>query len=375
MIRTASLWIVFVVALLVQPLSAADFPAPRLAPELVSAVDRVVRAKMEEQQVVGLALGVIREGRIAYLNGYGSADRENAVPVSSETLFRWASCSKPLTAIAALQLVESGKLDLDADVRGYVPEFPDKDVTITSRHLLCHQSGIVHYRNGRVIRTRRSYDVPNPFENVILALDTFQESPLLHPPSEQWSYTTHGYILMSAVVERAGEHKFADQVHERIIRPLGMTTLQPDYQWLPIAHRAVGYRLRDDVVERSTDTDVSWKLGGGGYLSNIEDFARFAEALINRRLVTAESEAALWEPQKLANGKTTEYGLGFRVDVEDDGRLKVSHGGSQEKVKTRMVLYPREKHGVVVMTNSEWVTPTDYTTAIYTALGRRQPVE
>ncbi|NLE36868.1 MAG: beta-lactamase family protein, partial [Pirellulaceae bacterium] len=242
-----------------------------LSPTHARAVDDAIRAEMERQQAVGAAVGVVRDGRVVYLKGYGHADREAGVPVTEQTLFRWASISKTLTAVAAMQLVERGLLDLDADVRSHVPEFPDKGVVITPRQLLCHQGGIVHYSNGRVIRTEREYDTPHPFEDVVTALDTFKESPLVAKPGERASYTTHGYILLSAVVERAGSETFADQVRRRIVEPLGLTTLRPDYQWESIDHRAVGYRTRRGRVVRSTDTDVSWKLGGGGYLSNIGD--------------------------------------------------------------------------------------------------------
>jgi serine beta-lactamase-like protein LACTB len=291
-----------------QPVAAQ---APALSAQEAAAVDAAVLGEMGAQKAVGVAVGVVRNGAVVYLKGYGYADRESFSPVSSKTLFRWASVSKPVTAVAAMQLVERGALDLDADVRKYVPEFPAKGATITVRHLFCHQGGVVHYVNGKVVRTERKYDTENPFADVICALDTFKESPLVCKPGEKYSYTTHGYILLSAAVERAGKAKFADQVAARVVKPLGLTTLQPDYQWKAIPGRAVGYRKRGEEVFRSTDTDVSWKLGGGGFLSNVDDFARFASGVMNHELVSAKTAARMWEPQKLADGKPTTYGLGF----------------------------------------------------------------
>ncbi len=119
------------------------------------AVDQAVRDEMARQELVGVAIGVIRDGRVVYTAGYGMADREAEVPVTDETLFRWASISKPVTAVAAMQLVEAGKLDPSADIRDYVPEFPDKGTVITTEQLLAHLGGIVHYSNGPVIRTER----------------------------------------------------------------------------------------------------------------------------------------------------------------------------------------------------------------------------
>ena len=271
-------------------------PAPVLGQSpLPGAVDEAARGAMAKQQLVGLAVGVVVDGKVAYLQGYGFADREAKTPVDPKaTQIRWASCSKPVTAVAALQLAEKGLLDLDADVRRYVPEFPDKGVKITARQLLCHQAGIVHYTNGKVVRTERKYDAPHPFKDVVLALDMFKESPLVNPPGEKFAYTTHGYILLSAVVERAGKKAFADQVSERIAKPLGMTGFRPDYHWENIPGRAVGYVKSGEKINRRPDAaapDVSWKLGGGGYTSTVEDFARFAAGLANHKLVSARDRS------------------------------------------------------------------------------------
>ncbi len=276
-------------------------------------VDKAMRDEMAGQELIGLAVGIIQDGQIAYLKGYGLANREQRLPVTRQTMFRWASISKSLTAVAAMQLWERGDLDLKREARWYVPEFPDKGTPIRVRHLLCHQGGIVHYTNGKVIRTKRDYPVAHPFENVIYALDTFKESPLVNKPGEKYSYSTRGYMLVSAVVERAGKQKFAHQMRDRIAKPLKLATLQPDYQWEEIPHRAVGYRQRGGQVEVSTNTDVSWKLGGGGFISNIDDLAKFAAGLMNHRLVEPATRAKMWTQQKTNDGQLTTYGLGFSL--------------------------------------------------------------
>lgn len=330
-------------------------------------VDRAVQAKMDETGAVGVAIGIVKDRCVVYVATFGLADREAGVPVTCDTMFRWASCSKPVTALAAMQLVEQGKLGLDDDVRNYVPEFPEQQAPIAVRQLMCHQGGIVHYSNGQVVSTPRQYDVPHPFADVVTALDTFSASPLVAAPGERYSYTTHGYILLSAVVQRAGDKPFAEQIAERICQPARLASLQPDYQWQEIPHRAVGYRKQRDEVVRSTDTDVSWKLGGGGLISNIDDFAGFAAALLNGQFVSQASYEAMWTPQCVSDGKETTCGLGFMVDRQSN-KLRVAHNGSQEKTRTRFVIYPQQGHGVVMMTNSEWVNPGDVTSAVYDAL-------
>lgn len=357
----------------IQPHALAQ-EAPALAeaaPAWREAVDEAVLAEIERQDLVGVAIGVIREGEVAYTAGYGLADRERRVPVTTETMFRWASISKPVTAIAAMQLVEAGRLDLEGDVRDLVTEFPDKGVPITTEQLLSHMSGIVHYSNGPVVRTQRDYDTPHPYQSVILALDTFAQSPLVAEPGKRYSYSTHAYILASAVVERAGEGTFWEQVRARICEPLGLTTLQPDYQWVDIANRAVGYRRLADRVLRSTDTDVSWKLGGGGFISNVGDLARFAAAVMTHELVDEAISQDMWTARLDRQGQSRGYGLGFSVSGEGR-RLRVAHNGAQEKTRTRMVFYPNQRHGVVVMTNSEHADPGAISTAIYRAINAAQ---
>ena len=190
----------------------------------------------------------------------------------------------------------------------------------------------------------------------------------MNEPGEKYSYSTRGYILLSAVVKRAGGQKFAHQVRDRIAKPLKLATLQPDYQREDILNRALGYRRRGDQVVASTDTDVSWKLGGGGFISNIDDLAKFAAGLLNHRLVKPATLQKMWTRQTTRDGKQTKYTLGFSFNHYRNGALHkwkahgtgieiIGHSGSQEKTKTRMALWPEQKLGVVVMSNSEYANP------------------
>lgn len=339
--------------------------------KFAAAVSERVERELARENIVGLAVAVSDGEQVVYTGHFGLADREANVPVTESTMFRWASVAKPLTAVVAMQLAAEGKLDLDKDVRELVPEFPAKPHTITAAQLLTHQGGIVHYRNGPVIRTQRTYDQPHPFKSVILALDTFKESPLVCEPGTRHSYTTHGYILLSAVVERAAASRsvgpdgsvvwtgpsFAELVQQRIAAPLGLTTLRPDDQWEEIPGRAVGYR--GDPSQRpvrSTDTDVSWKLGGGGYISTAVDMAKFGGGMLSGRLVDAATRERMWTAQATSDGKATTYGLGFGISRRD-GRVVVHHSGGQEKASTFLFIDPGALGGrgvaVAVMCNTE----------------------
>lgn len=317
--------------------------APVATPAAVDwkqAIAARVEQEMKAQGLVGLSLAIGRGDALVHEASYGFEDREAKIAASEKTMYRWASVSKPVTAVAAMQLWRAGKLDLDADVRALVPEFPQKPQVVTLRQVLCHQGGIVHYSNGKVVVTKKEYGEEHPFKSVINALDTFKESPLVNEPGTAYSYSTHGYILVSAAVERSAQKPFAEYVKERIATPLGMETFRPDYQWEEIPHRAKGYRKGEkDVMEPSTNTDVSWKLGGGGFISTAGDMARFGIGMLGEKVVDKETKALMWTPQALKDGKKTNYGLGFDVRTTRDGML-VSHSGSQEKARTQLLIWP-----------------------------------
>jgi serine beta-lactamase-like protein LACTB len=333
--------------------SAGEQPFPH-----AERVDATLRAEIAEQEIVGLAVCVIDQGRVAWSKAYGFADRERGVAVDLDrTYFRWASTAKPVTAVAAMQLVEKGMLDLDADIRTYVPEFPDKGAKITARQLLCHRGGFSH---GKELESKIEYATPHPFADVVVALDKFKEAPSLHPPGEKFVYSTHGYMLLSAVVERAGKQRFAEQLHERIGKPLGMTTFQPDFPWIDVPGRAIGYLRTDKGIERRKRNDVTecyWKSGGGGFMSTPADLAAFCTGLLQNRLVSEETRRQMWSPVSSTDKAEINYGLGFYVVDTPSGSRLVGHDGMQTKGRTGLLMEPERNRGVVIMTNCEWVDP------------------
>jgi serine beta-lactamase-like protein LACTB, mitochondrial len=335
-----------------------------------AAVDRsakvrmLVAAEVDAQKLVAISFAVAQEGKIVLEEHLGFENREAGIATSPHTMYRWASISKPVTAIAAMQLAETGKLNLDVDVRTLVPEFPEKPWTVTPRGLLCHQGGIVHYSNGEVIKLPRPTTPENPYEDVILALGTFKESPLVCEPGTKYSYTTHGYMLLGAAVERATGAKFWPLVRETIAQPAGMTSFRPDYQWEAIEHRAVGYEKNNEgQMVRSTDTDVSWKLAGGGFISTVGDLSRFSIALLDNKLVTPETLAEMSTKQNLKSGETTNYGLGLNVGKLADKAI-IFHSGSQEKTATFLLMVPGDRLSVAVMCNTEGASLGSLTRAI-----------
>ena len=171
-------------------------------------------------------LGCRARRKTVWAQGFGKADLENPAPATPETLFRLASVSKPLTATAILQLVERGKLDLDAEVQTYCPAFPKKQWPITSRQLLGHLGGIRHYNpDGKG-------DVPDDsarhFATMEESLTLFANDPLVSQPGTAFHYSTYGYTLLGCVLEGAAHEKYLDYMRANIFVPAGMAATQAD---------------------------------------------------------------------------------------------------------------------------------------------------
>src|SRR5258708_38229109 len=157
-------------------LTAGNAAAAELSRTTIDAVQRLLTAYIAAHGVPGLSVAIVTEGRLSWSNGYGMADAENRVPAKATTAYRSASIGKTMTATAAMQLVESGKLDLNADLRGYCPAFPEKQWRITPINLLTHTSGIRHYGSPKDQEEQNS---SVHYRSVEDALAPFKQDPLL----------------------------------------------------------------------------------------------------------------------------------------------------------------------------------------------------
>jgi CubicO group peptidase (beta-lactamase class C family) len=280
------------------------------------------------------------------------ADLEDNAPASEHTLYRLASISKSLTATAAMQLWERGKLDLDAPVQKYCPSFPQKPWPISTRQAMGHLAGIRHYKS----QSQDDREVGNTkhFENPIQGgLDFFKNDALLSEPGKQFHYSTHGYTLVGCVIEGASGTKYVDFVQQNVFAPAGMEQTQVDDRFAILPYRTRFYQKTESGKVQNADfLDSSYKIPGGGWLSSAEDMARFEVAILNDKLVRRATRDLMWTPLKPSDGSKDEYGLGWG-NGNQDGIASVGHNGGQQGTSTSFSIAPAQRAGVVVLTNME----------------------
>lgn len=320
------------------------------ADDLTVAADRMVRQFATDSSAPGLSVSVGRNGKLLWSAGYGSADIEQQVSVDpAKTKFRVGSVAKPMTALALVKLVTQDRIDIDADVRRYVPAFPKKEHVFSVRQLAGHLAGIRHYA-GDEAYSRKHYT------SVIESLNIFKDDPLLSVPGEKWKYTSYGYNLLSAVIEQAANKPFIDYMAESVFIPQGMTATVPDHLKEIVPNRGRYYLRRDGKLYNEPEVDNSHKWASGGFLSTTDDLARFGLAHMDDQHVSPAMRKLLWTEQKTVAGEATGYGIGWRIVVHE-GNTWIGHGGGSIGGTTQLWLFP-ENCLVIAMASNQ--TELDY---------------
>jgi CubicO group peptidase (beta-lactamase class C family) len=311
----------------------------------VAALRAQLAADTEADRFSGAVL-VTRDGRPLFEGAYGFADRERRVPNTPLTQFRAGSMYKMVTAVATLQLVQAGTLRLDAPLGTYLPDYPNADLAakVTPHHLLTHTGGTgdifgpLFTAHRTALRTTGDY------------LGLYGTRGLQFAPGAQHVYSNYGFLLLGALVERVGGTSYDDHVATRVLAPAGMTATGTAPEDSLVPGRAVGYMRQASgaLVSNAPTLPYRGTPAGGGY-STVGDFARFAVALRERRLLDS-AHTALLLSGKVAVGPGSQYAYGFQDRVVG-GRRFVGHGGGAPGMNGELAFEPNGGYVVVVLSN------------------------
>lgn len=345
----------------------------KLQPAKIEKIEAAIAAWMSKHRAPSLSIAIVTDNRISFAKGYGLADIENNVSARSDTAYRLASIAKSITAIAVMQLVERGKIDLNAPVSKYCPAYPekqalkdapDKKFSITVGQLLVHQSGVRHNKIEEVVSTKH-------YGNIADAVGSFKDDPLVIEPGTKYSYSTPGYTLLGCAIENASGMSYFDYARENILKPAGMTRTFVDDVYAVIPNRARGYRkTQAGEIQNAPLHDTSIKVPGGGLVTTPEDLAKFAIAVNTNQLVKQETLAQMWTKPKATDGTEQNYAMGFLIN-DRDGLLRVFNDGSQAGTRTYLFLIPKQRFAVALMTNLERAYCEELVPRIIEVLGEK----
>ena len=298
-----------VACLLVFSATAPLLPAARTA----APIDAIFTPHIDSQSP-GAAVMVRKNGRTVFTLAYGVTDMNMHGAIDARTNFRLASFTKQFTAMAIMLLVHDGKLRYEQNLVEIFPGFPDYGRTITVRHLLTHTSGLADYETlmqdkqkseGSIwSRTKQIHD------DEVLAL-LAHETHGVFEPGTRWAYSNSGYVVLGLIVAKVSGMPYADFLHRRIFAPLKMSHTVAFMNGVNVVRRrAYGFSKVDGHFQDTDQSDTSATLGDGGIYSNLQDLARWDDALANNRLLSKTEMGPALEPVKLNDGSATHWPAG-----------------------------------------------------------------
>ena len=230
---------------------------------------------IDQTGVNGMQISVMHKDKIKWSFSSGYADVENQILVTDSTKFRINSISKSMTSLALIKLIGGGKLNLDSPIQNYFPEFPKKTFPITTRQLAGHTAGFRDYDENDLsdyIRTMH-------YENSIQASKIFENDTLLFKPGTRFAYSTFGWNLIGAIVEKVSGLDYLSYMQSNIWQPLGLKNTCGDNNTVQISNRSRFYEI---TGEENNLGDFSYKYAGGGILSTANDLVKFGNAMLKR---------------------------------------------------------------------------------------------
>lgn len=347
-------------------------------------------APLKSSDGPGAAVLVVRNGRVAFRQGYGVTDLRTKTKIDVHTNFRLASFTKQFTAACIMLLARDGKLHYDDHLTDFFPEFPEYGKSITVRNLLNHTSGLPDY--GELLMKQH----PNtPPEQVPQILDAGvlklleQQTSGEFPAGTKWEYSNSGYAVLAMIVEKASGKPFGQFLHDRIFVPLKMTnTLAYEKGKDEVPHRAYGHTREDEakpdeskkdetkndemkkdetkpgeIWQETDQSPTSAVLGDGGIYSSLDDLAKWDRALRDHTLLSAaEMQPALTPveptggPAKFPDGTSVSYGFGWFLDPYR-GHQRMSHDGGTIGFRTTIQRFPNDGLTIIVLANRTDVNP------------------
>jgi CubicO group peptidase (beta-lactamase class C family) len=339
-------------SILCMPGAAGTFVVQAQNDALTARVDQLF-ANWNKPDSPGCGLAIIKDGKIIYQRGYGTADLEHDIPISPASVFYVGSVSKQFTAFAIALLAQQGKLALDDDVRKYLPELPDYGTPITIRHLIHHTSGLRDYNTLVALAGKRNDEA---FDNQVILEIAARQKELNFKPGTQFLYSNTGYAMLALIAERASGQRFSAFAEASIFKPLGMsdTHFHEDMTRI-VKHRAVGYAPRTSGGFR-LNTPYNERAGAGGLYTTVGDLLKWDQNFYDGRVGGMQLIGQMHTQGKLSSGQELDYA--FALSVKSYKGLKiVEHGGALGGYRAALTRFPDQRFSVACLCNLGAIDP------------------
>ncbi len=318
-------------------------------------LDSLFEEEIINQGIVGAAAAYSINGETIWETVGGYSDEKTKQSFQKNTKVRMASIAKSMTAIAIMQLVEKGLLDLDAPIQNYVPNYPKQTKTqITTRHLLSHTSGIDGYKNTKEAETQINYPTLDD------AITIFKNRPLLFEPGTGYNYTTYGYTLLGLILENISGLTYEDYMRKNIWDIAEMNNTGIDVYGKDEGNSSKLYsKRRNGKTIEGTENNLSNRVPGGGFYTTIGDMMKFGNSVIENTLIKRETLDLM--RQRHSVNTESKYGFGWFLytPAPNEGRL-IGHGGAQMGCSSQLFIVPDEGVVSVVLANTSRTEVTGF---------------
>ena len=310
-------------------------------------VDAYIRQEMTKYRIPGMAVAVIRNGKVLKLKGYGVTSIELNVAANEHSVFPLYSTTKIFTGVALMKLVEDGKLSLDTPVTDFFQGLPKEWKEIKVRNLLTHTSGLAELRESQ--RFQSLPDEKKKYFPREEGMRYVAELPLKFKPGEKFLYHTSGYNILALIVAQVAGEPFDAFLQERLFTPLGMTsTIFGDTEKIIKGRPSTAYFVdKGELRNLPLTFNVNGGNPGAGLNSSVADLTKFLLALDAGKILKPQSLREMWSPVKLNDGSEYGYGLGWTVG-EHKGLKVVGHEGGGA---AWIAHFPKEHLSIVVLCN------------------------
>ena len=291
--------------------------------QLTTEFDKILSERFKTDEPGATAL-VSRNGQIIYEKAFGMANLELNAPMQVDNVFWVASIGKQFTAVAILQLMEQGKLNLQDEITKFIPDYPTQGNKITIEHLLTHTSGI-HNFSGMKDPEKKLITDCTPNE----VIDFFKNLPMRFAPGTKWEYCNSGYFLLGYIIEKITGKPYSEYLEENFFNPIGMTNSLYANDKRIIKNRVGAYSYGDNGFVNSRALNATIIYSAGAIQSTVEDFYKWQQAVHSYKLIKKETLDKAFTRYKLADGKETDYGYGWKLGCVYESP-SIWHGGDIE---------------------------------------------